>query len=278
MALSKKTDHQQGVLDTEIPGTQSIGRAVQVLRAVAANGRCGSRLEDIVSRTMLSKTTCVRVLNRLLVEQMIRRHGQSGKYFLGPLLDELGMLARPEHRLADTLDPFLQRLADFTQDTVYLSEKSGLDAVCTAVKLGGYPIKVVPLDTGVRRPLGVAAGGVALLAGLPPHEAENIMSGIGVRYARHEGLTREKVAERLIAARQLGFALAPSYGAPGAVSLSMPLPSEFPPASITVTALKSRMESTRQEQIVDFMKQLVAGLGNEIPEGEGSGAVPVKLT
>jgi len=247
-------------LDKLVPGTQSIGRAVQVLRAVAANGRRGCRLEEIVSRTMLPKTTCVRVLNRLAAEQMIRKQEASGKFYLGALLDELGMLARPDLRLSDTLDPVLERLADVTQDTVYLSEKRGLDAVCTAVKMGSYPIKVLPLDTGVRRPLGVAAGGMALLAALKPHEAHQIIVSIGARYEGHGGITQAQVEQRLEQARLCGFAVAPSFGAPGAISLSVPLPNSFGIASVTVTALKSRMEQDRQHEIVRFIHQAVREL------------------
>lgn len=247
-------------LDSEVPGTQSIGRAVQVLRAIAANGRRGCRLNDIVSRTMLSKTTCVRVLNRLAAEQMIRKHQPSGKFFLGPLLDELGMLARPERCLADTLEPMLERIAEFTQDTVYLSEKRGSDAVCTAVKMGSYPIKVLPLDTGVRRPLGVAAGGVALLAALKPQEAQHLITNIGARYEGHDGITQAQVEQRVAQARRCGFVIVPNFGVPGAVALSVPLQSSFGPASVSVTALKSRMHKARQHEIVQFIRETMMEL------------------
>lgn len=247
-------------LEEQIPGTQSIGRAVQVLRVIASNGRRGCRFEDIVSKTMLSKTTCARVLNRLTFEQMVRRQDASGKYFLGPLLDELGMLARPERRLADQLNPMLERLAYETQDTVYLSERSGLDAVCTACKMGSFPIKVLPLDTGLRRPLGVATGGIAILAAFDSSEADQIVRAIGRRYERHDGLSEALVRERLEAAREAGYVSGPSFGAPGATSISIALPLSQPVASISVTALNSRMDAERQAQIVGLMHQEIASL------------------
>ncbi|MDA4183469.1 hypothetical protein NY815_07130, partial [Escherichia coli] len=74
-------------------------------------------------------------------------------------LHELGLLARPRYRLSDLCDGALHRLADVTQDTLYLSERSGMEAVCTNRALGDFPIKAMPLDIGIRRPLGVGAGG-----------------------------------------------------------------------------------------------------------------------
>lgn len=260
MKRMSESDQAIAALHEQIPGTQSIGRAVQVLRAIASNGRRGCRFEDIVGKTMLSKTTCARVLNRLVCEQLLRKQDVSGKYFLGPLLDELGILARPEYRLAQHLDSVLERLAHETQDTVYLSERSGLDAVCTACKMGSFPIKVLPLDTGLRRPLGVATGGVAILAGLDALEADHIVRAIGERYERHENLSQALVEQRLKVAREAGFVSGPSFGAPGATSISMPLAFTHPIAAISVTALSSRMTADRQVQIVKLLQKEIASL------------------
>ena len=76
------------------------------------------------------------------------------------------------------------KLAEQTQDTVYLSERRGLEAVCTARALGDYPIKALTLDVGIRRPLGVGAGGLAILCALPEAEADEIIEANASRYAQ----------------------------------------------------------------------------------------------
>ena len=42
----------------------------------------------------------------------------------------------------------------------------------------------MPLDSGVRRPLGVGAGGLAMLCGMPAHNVEAIIGANGYRYEK----------------------------------------------------------------------------------------------
>lgn len=242
----------------QISGTQSIGRAIDILRVIASNGRRGYRLDDIANKALLSKTTCARILNRLCTERVIRKEPVSGRYCLGPLVHELALLARPDYSLVEQLTPMLKRLADVTQDTVYLSELRGLDAVCTACQTGEYPIKVLPLDAGLRRPLGVAAGGLAILATLPGTEADRILNSIGSGYRNYEPGGEPRVRERLQATRARGYAIEPGYGAPGTTSISIGLPLAEPAASITVTAINSRMADGRKKDIVALMQDEIA--------------------
>ena len=41
------------------------------------------------------------------------------------------------------------------------------DLVCIDRKTGDYPIKVFTVEIGIRRPLGVGAGSIAVLAAMP---------------------------------------------------------------------------------------------------------------
>ena len=75
------------------------------------------RVGEVVSTSGLAEATCFRMLGRLELEGMLDRDPHSKKYFLGPLLHELGLLARPRYRLAELCDASLQRLADSTLAT-----------------------------------------------------------------------------------------------------------------------------------------------------------------
>ena len=172
---------QDGVTRT---GTQSIERVVDVLRVIASRGRRGMRAGEVVATSGLAEATCFRMLNRLELEGMVDRDPHSRKYFLGPLLYEFGLLARPRYRLGELCDAPLHRLAEFTQDTVYLSERSGLEAVCANRALGDFPIKSLSLDIGIRRPLGVGAGGLAILCSLPPAESRAVVEANAHRYEK----------------------------------------------------------------------------------------------
>ncbi|GAA5236691.1 IclR family transcriptional regulator [Verticiella sediminum] len=241
-------------------GTQSIGRAVTLLRAIASRGRRGIRIDELVGMSGLPKTTCVRVLGRLCREGLVARDGHTNKFYLGRLLYELGLLAQPRYRLGEACEPVLRRLAEHTRDTVYLSERSGFEAVCIACCVGDYPIKAVPLDVGVRRPLGVGVGGVAILAALDPREASQVVGGIGRRYTGFDGLTAARVLRHVRESVSIGYATGPSPGAPGALSVGVPFPPVLASASITVTALSNRMGAARQRRLAALVKAEIDGI------------------
>ncbi|MBP2231103.1 acyl-coenzyme A synthetase/AMP-(fatty) acid ligase [Azospirillum agricola] len=90
--------------DTESPtpaasgGTQSIERAIALLRGVAASGEDGARLADLMTGARLSKGTAHRLLIALAREGLVEQDGRSRRYHLGPDLVELGDLAAARHR------------------------------------------------------------------------------------------------------------------------------------------------------------------------------------
>ena len=73
------------------------------------------RVGEVVATSGLAEATCFRMLRRLELEGMVDRDPHTRKYFLGPLLHEFGLLARPRYRLAELCDAPLHRLADFAQ-------------------------------------------------------------------------------------------------------------------------------------------------------------------
>ena len=92
-------------------GTQSIERVVQMLRIVASRGRGGMRIGEIAATSGLPQSTCFRMLHRLEAEGLLNRDMHTRKYYLGPLLYELGLLARPRYRLSELCDGALQKLS-----------------------------------------------------------------------------------------------------------------------------------------------------------------------
>lgn len=79
-------------------GTQSLERAIALLRAVAASGVDGARLADLMTGVGLSKATAHRLLMALSREGLIEQDSRSRRYHLGPDLDALGQLAAARHR------------------------------------------------------------------------------------------------------------------------------------------------------------------------------------
>lgn len=174
-----------------------------------------------------------------LDEGLVERDSRTRKYFLGPLLFELGLLA------------------EATQDTIYLSERSGLEAVCTNRALGEYPIKALPLDIGIRRPLGVGAGGLAMLCTMPEAEAEDVIQANGHRYEKFGSFDVDFLREAIAAGRRQGYSFIDSVVTPGTAAMGMAFPPENPVAAISVAAISGRLTSQRRAEIAELMSRQV---------------------
>lgn len=251
-------------------GTQSIERVVNLLRVVASRGRNGIRLGDITAASGLPSSTCFRILQRLEREGVLERHTVTRKYLLGPLIYELGLLASPGFLLAPRCEDALAALAERTQDTVYLSERRGIEAVCSARALGGYPIKALTLDVGIRRPLGIGAGGLAILCALPPAEAETIIAEHADRYPKLSTLSAGRVREAVAEGRERGYAFLEAAVYPGTAAVGVAIGTLVPMAAISVAAISARLDVTRRQEIAAEVQRQALLLGRQL---EQSGAL-----
>lgn len=254
--------------DTTAPartGTQSIERVVGMLRVVASRGRRGMRIADVVSVSGLPMSTCFRMLQRLELEELVVRDPLTRKYHLGPLLHELGMLAQPRYHLSELCDQALRAIADETQDTVYLSERRGAESICTSRALGDYPIKALTLDVGIRRPMGVGAGGLAILSALPEAEAEWVVQANGARYAKFGAFDPAFLRAAIAEARAQGYAFLDSAATPGSAAVGIAFPPDNPIAAVSVAAISSRLGPKRRAQVAKIIQQQVRAICALLP-------------
>lgn len=175
----------------ERDGTQAIRRAIALLRDVAAE-RGGASLSRLSVTSGLAMSTVHRALTALVDEGMLVKDPRTRRYRPGPLLHELGLATAPPINLRVLARPMLERLAEATGDTAYLNVRSGADALCLDLCEGSFPIKALPMSVGSRRPLGVGAAALAVLAALPAAEAAAIIARNADRFQR-PSLTPNKV-------------------------------------------------------------------------------------
>lgn len=256
-------------------GTQSIERVVAMLRVVASRGRRGMRIADVASTSGLPTSTCFRMLQRLELEGLVVRDAITRKYFLGPMLYELGQLAEPGYRLTEVCDTPMGALAEATQDTVYLSEPRGLESICTHRLLGDYPIKALTLDIGIRRPMGVGAGGLAMLAALPEAEAETIIEANGQRYARFASFSAGFLRDEVQRSRERGWSFLDSAVTPGTAAVGLAFaasPGGRPVGAISVAAISSRLAEPRLAEVARALQQQVGRIEARLAAGQGAPA------
>lgn len=250
-------------------GTQSIERTVALLRELATAGVEGARLVDLAGRTQIEYPTAHRMVQCLVKQRLIAKDPTTRRYSLGPLVYELGLAAKPRLDPRRLCEPMLQRLAEITGDTVFLNIRSGLDAVCVDRREGTCPIKVHVYEVGARRPLGVGAGGLALLMRLPWPEIQEVVKENASRLAACAGLSPQSVFAALRRARDIGHVVTSGVLVPGITSVALPFggAGSMPAAAVTVSTVSSRMPVSRQRELVQEIALAIADLERTISEG-----------
>jgi DNA-binding IclR family transcriptional regulator len=249
-------------------GTQSIQRASLLVRLIASSNRTGVRLAELVRDSRLERPTARRILKCLAAEGMVLQDEASHRYFLGPLAFELGLAAAPRFNLRELCRGSVQRVAERTADTVFLSVRSGYDSVCIDRAEGSFPIKALTLEVGTRRPLGVGAGGLALLMPLADEVAEDIVAANAPRLAAYNGLTAPGLLRLLKRSRELGYSLNDDHIAAGAVSMGLPVLNPFgePFGSISVGAIAARVKPERRPELSAILREETQWLSRMLTE------------
>lgn len=249
-----------------VTGAQSVRRAIALLRRFAEVGREGKSAAELAAETGVDRTTTHRILRCMVEEGLLSSGRVRGRYALGPLAYELGLAAGEQINLATICRPVLARIAARTEDTVFLMARAGFDAVCLERVEGSYPVKTLVVNVGSRRPLGIGAGGLAVLSALRPDESEEV---ILQNAARIPGMTVERLRKLVARTSQKQFASLDVTGIPGvrAIAVAVRTPSGRPIAALSVAAVTSRMAKERQSVIVEMLRRESSGLTAELERG-----------
>jgi DNA-binding IclR family transcriptional regulator len=274
----KKASREKPARRPQLSGLhQSIARPTAVLEALASASSEGLRMTDVMRLTGLGKATVHRLLAGLAAAGLVDQDSATSRFFVGMRILAWAVSAGERFGLARLAEPAMVRLAQSTSDTIYLTVRSGDEALCLNRREGTHPIKTLTLNVGERRPLGVSAGGLALLAFLPDQEAERIlMSQANTRTPfPFDQFTLRKM---MLDSRKAGFAF---YDAPvlhgsevvtGMAAVAVPIhgPDKRPIAALSVAAIASRLQVPRRKAIVVQLQneaRLIASSFEPVPDG-----------
>jgi DNA-binding IclR family transcriptional regulator len=245
-------------MNTSTPpaGAQTITRAIRALKLIAERAPDGMRLVDLAQQLQLERPTAHRLLKALLSEGMLVRDSASRQYTLGSLVFELGLASTHQFNLGAICGPVLEKLAQRTGDTSFLFVRSGNDAVCLSRVQGTYPIQTPAVPVGSRQPLGVNAGGLALLSCLSEGEAGRILDAVNVRLSIYGDLDVSELHKHYDRARATGFAWIANRAVPGVSAVGLPIRSLTGAAiaAVTVAATQARMTEKRVSEILPLLK------------------------
>jgi DNA-binding IclR family transcriptional regulator len=259
--------------------TQTLERAIGLIRILAAGGTEGCRLVDLQQASGLTKPTVHRILDTLKQQGMVEQLEDSRRYRLGQELAVLGWSAnRTVYDLKELAAEDLAAVAAKTGDTGFLSIRSGTEAVCIDRQAGGYPVKAFTVEVGTRRPLGVGATGVALLAALAPDEAEAVLDAIKGNLARFPNVGLRQIRAAMERARRAGYALSEGLMLKGVSGVAVVIRDGAgrPIAGIGTAAITDRMSSARIPEIVRILRVHANHIEQRIAtaeSGTGTGSV-----
>jgi DNA-binding IclR family transcriptional regulator len=242
--------------------SRNVTRIMAIVDVLAAAADEGLRLSDVMRATDLNKTTAHRLLAGLAANGLADQDAETGRFFIGVRLVALAQAAKRRFRLASLVEPALVKLARQTQDTVTLLVRSGDEAVCLDCREGAFPIKVLTLHAGDRRPLGVGAGSLALLAFLPDAEVERILGEHAQSRAAFP-FDDIQLRQMIAAARRQGYAYNDVHVFKGMETITdmaavgVPILSSkgTPVAALHLTAITQRLEQPRRDNIVTALRR-----------------------
>jgi DNA-binding IclR family transcriptional regulator len=246
-------------------GSQTVSRAMELLRLLACGQEQGVRLTDLVQMSGLNRPTVHRLLKTLIAEGVAEQDSVTRKYLIGHDIGLLGLARGKQTRIEKIAEPYLLELAEQTGDTVFLSIRNRQDSVCISRHTGHHPIQVLSIEVGIRRPLGIGVSGIALLSCLSIEESEKLIS-LNKTRLHALGDSEIRVRDRVEGARLHGYAYVERGLMQGTSAIAIPIQNNFetPTAAITITAMANRLNEKRLQEVLSLMQQQVLRLSNAL--------------
>ena len=238
-----------------VRGTQSLARAVTLLKAVAARPQQGWRLVDLAAHCGFDKGTAHRMLAGLVQARLVSQRANDRHYVPGALLFELGLGVAPLSGLPARCMPALTRVSKSAPGVAFLYLRSDDDFVCAA-RAGPDTLKGLSIYPGTRRPLAVAAGGVAMLLALPAGEQRRIIAA-NLRQIESFGAARHSAVQKMLRrSRRAGVGLNLADVVPGIHAVGVPLFNAAGQvfASLSVSGPPQGMPRTRIGAVVALLQ------------------------
>jgi len=253
---------------------QSVGRALDLLELVANQGRDGARLTDLARDLSLSKAAAYAILQTLLAHGFVVDFGEGSnrRYRLGMMLARLGDLAVANTVLTDVALPELRQL---TAELGMTSRVAILDDG-HAVVIGRCDAPgAIRFDAALgRRELPhCSAVGKAMLAALPPSEAEAILNQFELPQRTPHTITDlPSLMRQLTEVGELGFAVDDEEDTEGVACIGACILDRNgrPAGAVSVTSLKQRDWVARKQDIAAKVIACANRISNQISGRTGS--------
>lgn len=210
---------------------------------------------EIGAKLSLPKATVFTTLSTLEAHNIVQKD-QSGKYYIGPKLFQLGMAYASDNSIVELSKPYLKKLMEQTGFTVHLGVLHD-DQVMYVAKV--EPDNFIKFSTypGMKTEIHISSLGKAIAAYLSESELDRILSKVGM--AKHTPKTITSVSEfkkGLDFVRNNGYALEDEEGEIGVRCIGAPIINAryTTPTAISVTAHSSQLQPEQYAAVGEMVR------------------------
>ena len=205
--------------NTSTPGTTVASRLLAVVGAFDDRHRNLS-LSEIARRAQIPLPTAHRLVGELVGGGALQRR-DDGRYVIGRLVWEAGLLAPVQGRLRQVAEPFLHDVYAATLATVHLAVRDG-DEVLYLHRMQGRASVPIVSTVGTRLPMHCTGVGKVLLAHAPPDVCDRTLARL-TRITPHTITRPDVLSAQLDRIRRDGVATTSEEMSLGACSLAVPV-------------------------------------------------------
>lgn len=252
-------------------GTQSLQRGLNILNLIGTHHAQGLRLTDI-SRTLgLEASTAHRLLACLISEQFVERNPNNKRYHLGIGSMQLALGTAERLPLTERMRPIMEKIARISGDTVFLVARQGDFALCLHREHGDFPVHINTTLPGGSRPLGIGAGGSAIMSGMTTEEVSGIYERNAPAY-QAVGLDLASLLDTLEQTRANGFSQTVDVITRGISAIGMPIPmGSRPLAALSIGSISSRMTPERRRELGALLAECISEISPDTSQPRLSG-------
>lgn len=214
----------QSLLRPAVAGTQSLGRALGLLRILVTRPHQGWRISDLAQASGQDITTAHRLLTGLVQEGLVEQRPSDKHYLPGPRLFEFSLARSNQHELLRYTEGVLTKLAREQVGTLLFLIRSDTDFVCSVhLNLSGRASATM-LYAGARRAMTTSAGGVAILQKLPECEFMRVLNdNLAHEQIRHGSSRLDALQKMFDLSHQHGFGINLGFLVPGSHAFALPV-------------------------------------------------------
>jgi DNA-binding IclR family transcriptional regulator len=269
MRLSDLEPASNDTIEPAVTGTQSVFRALSILRAFSARQPALTGPE-VAAKFGYSVPTAYRLLRALEAEHFLIFDRVTRKYSPGPEIFRLsGVMLHRDGIIAQT-QASLDRLRALTGETVGVFWRLGNQRTCVQEMASPHPVRI-EAGVGVDYPLTRGAPGKALLLTLGEPSVREILADPDVAPPIHgvDGLLAE-----LELCQERGYTTSAGETIGGAVSVAAPVAWLHGLAAYSITAPASRFGLREREAAAETLVEEMGRLRSTLADDHRRGSRP----